>query len=71
MIDITAAQISEFSLIIVAISVKMGYIPADILSLVILVEVIIIGVSTYIIIYTDKIYSVFSRYLGIFERKDW
>ncbi|MCX8082615.1 MAG: cation:proton antiporter [bacterium] len=66
----TLSQISEFSLIIAAMGVKLGHISADILSLVTLIGVITIGISTYLIIYADKIYSVFSKYLGIFERKN-
>jgi len=68
LIGTTAAQISEFSLIIIAMGVKMGHIPQDILSLVTLVGLITIGASTYMIIYADKLYSIFSRYLDIFER---
>ncbi len=69
MTGLTLSQISEFSLIITGVGVKTGHIHSDILSLVTLVGVITIGASTYMIMYADRIYNVFSKYLAIFERK--
>ncbi|MCM8762015.1 MAG: cation:proton antiporter [Candidatus Omnitrophica bacterium] len=66
---LTVAQISEFSLILIAMGVKIGHIPPDILSLVTFVGVITIGASTYLILYADRIYPLLSKYLNIFERK--
>lgn len=67
---LTVAQISEFSLILIALGVKMGHIPSEVLSLITLTGIITIGASTYMIIYADKIYSILSGYLNIFERKN-
>jgi Trk K+ transport system NAD-binding subunit len=64
---ITLAQISEFSLIILAIGVAKGYISQDILSTLTLAGVITIAVSTYGIIYGNKIYERLSPHLKIFE----
>jgi Kef-type K+ transport system membrane component KefB len=66
---LTVAQISEFSLIIVALGIKMGHISPDILSLVTVTGLITISGSTYFILYGKKIYSKLKRYLSIFERK--
>lgn len=66
---LTVAQISEFSLIIVALGIKMGHITPDILSVVAVTGLITIGGSTYFIIYGRKIYKKLSRYLSVFERK--
>ena len=66
---LTVAQISEFSLILVALGVKVGHLTNDILSLVTIVGLITIAGSTYLILYANKIYPYLSRYLGIFERK--
>ena len=66
----TVAQISEFSLILVALGVSLGHVPYSVLSLVTLVGVITIFGSTYLVMYSDKIYSVLAPYLGIFERAD-
>lgn len=66
---LTVAQISEFSLIIVALGIKMGHISPDILSFVTVTGLITIGGSTYFILYGKKLYNKLSRYLNIFERK--
>jgi len=65
----TVAQISEFSLILIALGVSMGHLTNEILSLVTIVGLITISGSTYLILYSDKIYPYLSRYLSIFERK--
>jgi Kef-type K+ transport system membrane component KefB/Trk K+ transport system NAD-binding subunit len=66
---LTVAQISEFSLIIVALGLKAGHVSPDILSLITTVGLITIAGSTYLIIYSNKIYANLSNYLSIFERK--
>jgi len=66
---LTVAQISEFSLILIALGVKVGHLTNEILSLVTMIGLITIAGSTYMIIYANKIYPHLSRYLGIFERK--
>ena len=69
---LTVAQISEFSFIIILLGVKLGHLgPSsnEILSLVTIVGLITIAGSTYAINYSNKLYSLFSPYLGIFERK--
>lgn len=66
---LTVAQISEFSLILVAMGVKMGHVSNDILSMITAIGLITILGSTYMIMHANKIYSHISRYLGVFERK--
>ncbi|MBU2652644.1 MAG: cation:proton antiporter, partial [Bacteroidetes bacterium] len=66
---LTVAQISEFSLILIALGIKMGHISPDILSLVTVTGLITIGGSTYFIMYGKKIYKKISPYLDFFERK--
>ena len=66
---LTVAQISEFSLIIVAMGVSIGHITNEVLSLVTAVGLITFAGSTYMILYSHKIYPALSRYLSIFERK--
>jgi len=66
---LTVAQISEFSLILIALGVNVGHLTNEILSLVTIVGLITIAGSTYLILYANKIYPHLSRYLGIFERK--
>lgn len=66
----TVAQISEFSLILVALGVALGHVEGKILSLVTLVGLITIFGSTYLVLYSDRIYRVLAPYLGLFERSD-
>jgi Kef-type K+ transport system membrane component KefB len=66
---LTVAQISEFSLIFVAMGVSIGHVGEDALGLVTMVGLVTIAASTYMITYSHQIYSVFEPFLGIFERK--
>ncbi len=66
---LTVAQISEFSLILIALGVSVGHLTNEILSLVTIVGLITISGSTYLILYSNKIYPYLSKYLSIFERK--
>lgn len=66
---LTVAQISEFSLIVVAMGVSSGHVGNDILSLVTAIGIITFAGSTYMILYSDKIYPHISSYISIFERK--
>lgn len=70
MAGLTVAQISEFSLILIALGVKIGHLSKDILSFVAVIGLITIAGSTYMIMYSDKIYPYISKYLTIFERKN-
>lgn len=66
---LTVAQISEFSIILVALGVSVGHLSSEVLSLVTMVGLITIGGSTYMIVYSSKIYPKISRYLKFFETK--
>jgi len=66
---LTVAQISEFSLILLALGVSIGAIQQKIVSLGILVGIITIATSSYLILHGEKIFSRLSRPLSIFERK--
>jgi Kef-type K+ transport system membrane component KefB len=65
----TVAQISEFSLILIALGMQFGHVDQEVVSLVTLVGLITIFGSTYFILYSDKIYSVLDKFLSIFEKK--
>ena len=64
----TVAQISEFSLILIALGVTLGHVDSSVLSLVTLVGLITIFGSTYLVLYSDQIYRRLAPYLGLFER---
>lgn len=66
---LTVAQISEFSLIFIAMGIGLGHVPQDILGLVTLVGIITIAISTYMITYSHQLYAFFEPVLGVFERK--
>ena len=66
---LTVAQISEFSLIFIALGLGLGHVSEDAVGLVTLVGVITIGLSTYMILYSQPLYSFIEPYLGIFERR--
>lgn len=66
---LTVAQISEFSIIFVLLGQRNGQLNEAVVSLVTVVGIITIAVSSYMIIYSDRLYSLFSRYLGLFERR--
>ena len=65
-----AAQISEFSLILVALGVSLGQVAPSVLSTVTLVGIITIFISSYLILYSDALYKHAAPYLTIFERKN-
>lgn len=64
-----AAQISEFSLILVGLGVSLNQVAPSVLSTVTLVGIITIFISTYLIYYSDTLYGYVAPFLGIFERK--
>lgn len=66
---LTVAQISEFSLIFVAMGVSLGHVQEDALGLVTMVGLVTIAASTYMITYSHQLYTVFERFIGVFERK--
>jgi len=67
---VTVAQISEFSLILVALGVALGHVEPRALSLVTLVGLVTIFGSTYLILYSDKIRRRIAGFLSIFERRN-
>ncbi|MEQ8192992.1 MAG: cation:proton antiporter, partial [Rhodospirillales bacterium] len=67
---LTVAQISEFSLIFIAMGVTLGHISQDALGLVTMVGLVTIAVSTYMITYSHQLYPVFEPVLSIFERRE-
>ena len=66
---LNVAQISEFSLIIAALGISVGFISVSIGSMITLVGMITIAVSSYMIFHNNKMYTKLAKYLDIFERK--
>ncbi len=65
---LTMAQVSEFSLVFVVLGNKQGLVSNDLVSILTFVTLISIAVSTYLILYSDKLFVLFERDLSMFER---
>ena len=65
---VALAQISEFSLILIALGYSLGQVDSAVLSLVTLVAVFTITVSSYLILYTDKLFPLMQGFIHLFER---
>jgi len=66
---LTVAQISEFSIIFVAMGISLGHVGASALGLTTLVGLATIALSTYMILYSHPLYEKLGPWLGWFERK--
>jgi len=61
------SQVSEFSLILLALGMSFGHVSAELVSMITLVGVFTISGSTYFILHTDRIYEKTKRLLRFLE----
>jgi len=66
---LTVAQISEFSIIFVAMGISLGHVGNSALGLTTLVGLITIALSSYMILYSHHLYAWLAPRLGVFERR--
>lgn len=66
---LTVAQISEFSLIFMAMGLSLNHVDASALGLVTLIGLITIVLSVYMITYSHTLYRWLEPYLDVFERR--
>ena len=66
---LTVAQISEFSIVFVAMGITLGHVGVGALGLTTLVGLVTITVSTYMILYSQPLYERLAPWLGRFERR--
>ncbi len=66
---LTVAQISEFSIVFVAMGISLGHIGVEALGLTTLVGLVTIALSTYMILYSHPLYERLAPWMGLFERK--
>jgi len=66
---VSIAQVSEFSLVLIAMGFKLGHIQGDAVTTLTIVGVVTITLSTYLIQYSDQIYKSLRSWLIFFERK--
>ena len=69
MAGLTVAQISEFSIVFMAMGITLGHVGPQALGLTTLVGVITITLSTYMILYSQPLYERLAPWLGRFERR--
>lgn len=67
MTGVTVAQISEFSLILMALGLTAGHVNQTHATIVTLVGIITISVSSYGILYAEKLYEKFKWFLRAFD----
>jgi len=67
---LTVAQISEFSLIFMAMGLALGHVMPEAMGLVTLVGLVTIATSVYMITWSHKLYAWCEPLLGLFERRD-
>jgi Trk K+ transport system NAD-binding subunit len=69
LVGTTLSQISEFSLVILALGVSMGQVLPEAMNTMVLTLVLTILLSSYMIIYSSKFYKLVSPFMKIFEKK--
>lgn len=69
MAGLTVAQISEFSIVFVAMGIGLGHVGGDALGLTTLIGLITITLSTYLILYSEPVYQRLRGFLTVFERR--
>ena len=69
MAGLTVAQISEFSIVFIAMGISLGHIGKQALGLTTLIGLITITLSTYMILYSHSLYERLAPFLGLMERK--
>ncbi len=65
---LTVAQISEFSLVLAALGLSLGHLEEGAVGLITLVGLVTISASTYMILYSHRLYAWFAPWLTPFER---
>ncbi|MGP9789801.1 cation:proton antiporter [Roseinatronobacter sp. NSM] len=67
---LTVAQISEFSLIFMAMGITIGHVGQEAMGLVTLVGLVTIALSVYMITWSHRLYEICEPWLGLFERRN-
>jgi len=67
--SVTVAQISEFSLVLVALGKSVGDLDQNVVDMVTAIGLLTILGSSYLVMYSSSIYRKIDKYLSIFERK--
>jgi len=63
------AQVSEFSIVLLALGVSAGHVDESAMSIMTLVALVTITASTYMILFLQPLYARFAGWLSLFERR--
>ncbi|MFC1800898.1 cation:proton antiporter [Nanoarchaeota archaeon] len=63
--SISLAQISEFSIVIIALGFGLGHLTSEVVSIIAVIATLTIGVSSYLIIYDNWLYRKFKKYFNV------
>jgi hypothetical protein len=66
---VSMAQVSEFSLVFVILGNKQNMVSQDLVSIITMAALISIALSSYMIIYADKLFTFFEASLALFESR--
>lgn len=66
---LTVAQISEFSLILIALGIRLGHLPSETLTMFTLVAIVTMTASAYLILEGDRVFRFLRPMLTPFERR--
>ncbi len=66
---LTVAQVSEFSIVFIAMGVTVGHVGSGALALTTTVAIITIAVSTHLILRSERLYGLLAPWLRVFERR--
>ncbi len=69
LVGTSLSQVSEFSLILIMLGVRVGQVSENVLSLVSALTFVSIALSTYLILYGEKLYPLAIPFLAIFAKK--
>src|ERR1035437_5446250 len=67
--SLSLAQVSEFSIVLILIALNKGLISSSLVSAIVLITLASIAASTYMILFSDRLFDIFENYLGMFERR--
>jgi Kef-type K+ transport system membrane component KefB/Trk K+ transport system NAD-binding subunit len=66
--SVALAQVSEFSIVLVLLGEKRGLIDSSLVTAITFIALCSIAASSYLILFSDKIFSKLDKFLNIFER---
>jgi Kef-type K+ transport system membrane component KefB/Trk K+ transport system NAD-binding subunit len=69
-VGLNIANISEFSLIVIALGSKLGHLGEKITSMAAIIAMTTMVISSYMITYNKQLYRIFKKHLSIFEKKN-